>query len=105
MKGDTRCVDGRLMRHDPQSDDPDLETDIGKCPECARPVSMAQFSWVIKHGDSPSSHPRYWGGYKAGVEAAAKMVQKTVDENEDINSKQFDFLVMKIETAIRAMTD
>jgi hypothetical protein len=30
----TRCIDGRLMRHDPQPDDPNLETDIGKCPEC-----------------------------------------------------------------------
>ena len=30
----TRCVDGRLMRHDPQHDDPGLETDIGRCPEC-----------------------------------------------------------------------
>ena len=30
----TRCVDGRVMRHDPQPDDPDLETDIGKCEEC-----------------------------------------------------------------------
>ena len=30
----TRCIDGRLMRHDPQHDDPNLETDIGKCPEC-----------------------------------------------------------------------
>lgn len=30
----TRCIDGRLMRHDPQPDDPSLETDIGKCPEC-----------------------------------------------------------------------
>lgn len=34
MKGDTRCTDGRLMRHDPQHDDPDLETDIGTCPDC-----------------------------------------------------------------------
>ena len=34
MKGDTRCVDGRLMRHDPQFDDPELETDRGQCPEC-----------------------------------------------------------------------
>lgn len=34
MKDDTRCVDGRLFRHDPQPDDPDLETDIGRCPEC-----------------------------------------------------------------------
>ena len=30
----TRCIDGRTMRHDPQPDDPELETDIGKCPEC-----------------------------------------------------------------------
>jgi hypothetical protein len=30
----TRCVDGRVMRHDPQPDDPYLETDIGKCPGC-----------------------------------------------------------------------
>ena len=34
MKGDLRCVDGRLMRHDPQMDDPDLETDRGVCPDC-----------------------------------------------------------------------
>lgn len=31
----TRCVEGRVMRHDPQHDDPDLETDIGQCEECA----------------------------------------------------------------------
>lgn len=30
----TRCVDGRTMRHDPQPDDPGLETDIGQCEEC-----------------------------------------------------------------------
>ncbi|MBN9535053.1 MAG: hypothetical protein J0H10_17060 [Alphaproteobacteria bacterium] len=35
MKGDIRCIDGRLMRHDPQFDDPDLETDIGECPDCS----------------------------------------------------------------------
>ena len=34
MKGDTRCIDGRLYRHDPQFDDPELETDIGQCPQC-----------------------------------------------------------------------
>lgn len=33
-KGDIRCIEGRRMRHDPQHDDPDLETDIGKCTEC-----------------------------------------------------------------------
>jgi len=30
----TRCIDGRLFRHDPQHDDPYLETDIGQCPDC-----------------------------------------------------------------------
>ena len=35
MKGDLRCIDGRLWRHDPQFDDPDLETDIGICPDCS----------------------------------------------------------------------
>ena len=30
----TRCIDGRIMRHDPQPDDPDLETDVGECTEC-----------------------------------------------------------------------
>ena len=34
MKGDIRCIEGRLFRHDPQWDDPDLETDVGQCPEC-----------------------------------------------------------------------
>jgi hypothetical protein len=30
----TRCIEGSLYRHDPQHDDPDLETCIGTCPEC-----------------------------------------------------------------------
>lgn len=30
----TRCLDGRTMRHDPQPDDPSLETDIGQCEDC-----------------------------------------------------------------------
>jgi len=29
-----RCVDGRKMRHDPQPDDPHLETDVGQCENC-----------------------------------------------------------------------
>ncbi len=29
-----RCVDGRVMRHDPLPDDPNLETDIGQCEKC-----------------------------------------------------------------------
>lgn len=34
MKGDLRCVEGQLYRHDPQPDDPNLETDRGVCPDC-----------------------------------------------------------------------
>lgn len=29
-----RCVDGRVMRHDQQPDDPYLETDTGRCENC-----------------------------------------------------------------------
>ncbi len=35
MKGDLTCVGGRLMRHDPQDDDPYLETDVGEYPDCS----------------------------------------------------------------------
>lgn len=34
MKGDIRCIEGSSYRHDPQHDDPDLETNIGRCREC-----------------------------------------------------------------------
>lgn len=74
MKGDLRCVEGRLWRHDPQQDDPDLETDIGQCPDCSgdgcgddgEPVSKPgrSFTWfceecqalsyvVREHGEMP----------------------------------------------------
>lgn len=33
--GNMRCIDGRLMRHDPQFDDPEFETDVGQCPDCS----------------------------------------------------------------------
>ena len=35
MKGDVRCIEGRLWRHDPQNDDPELETQVGECPDCS----------------------------------------------------------------------
>lgn len=34
IHGRFRCEDGNLMRHDPQHDDPYLETNVGQCPEC-----------------------------------------------------------------------
>lgn len=29
-----RCVEGRMMRHNPFPDDPEFEHDVGECPEC-----------------------------------------------------------------------
>jgi hypothetical protein len=29
------CIEGRIYRHDPQDDDPHLETDVGQCPDCS----------------------------------------------------------------------
>jgi hypothetical protein len=34
MKGNIRCFEGSLWRHDPQPDDPELETRVGKCQDC-----------------------------------------------------------------------
>lgn len=53
MKGDLRCFEGRLMRHDPQWDDPDLETDIGRCPDCSGDGCGDDGEPVEKRGMSP----------------------------------------------------
>lgn len=53
MKYDIYCVSGRLLRHDPQDDDPELQTDIGQCPDCSgqgcdddgEPVQKVGRSW------------------------------------------------------------
>ena len=29
-----RCIEGRTVRHDPQNDDPELQTDLGECRHC-----------------------------------------------------------------------
>lgn len=34
MKGEIRCFQGSLWRHDPQPDDPELETRVGDCLHC-----------------------------------------------------------------------
>jgi len=49
VKGDLRCVGGDLYRHDPQLDDPSLETYCGICPDCGGqgcepPVRVVGFS-------------------------------------------------------------
>ncbi len=55
MKGDIRCIEGRLYRHDPQWDDPDLETDVGQCPDCSGDGCADSDEPVSKTGRS-----EYW---------------------------------------------
>ena len=55
MKGDLRCIEGRLFRHDPQWDDPDLETDVGQCPDCSGDGCAESDEPVSKSGRS-----EYW---------------------------------------------
>jgi predicted nucleic acid binding AN1-type Zn finger protein len=55
MKGDLFCVSGRIMRHDPQPDDPELETDIGQCPHCGGQGCSDDGGPVEKHELS-----KYW---------------------------------------------
>ena len=57
MKGDLRCIEGRLFRHVPQNDDPDLETDIGQCPDCSGDGCGDSGEAVPKLGRSP-----FWYG-------------------------------------------
>ena len=53
MRGDIRCVEGTLYRHDPQWDDPDLETAIGQCPDCSgQGCGDEDGEAVPKHGRS-----------------------------------------------------
>lgn len=40
----TRCVDGRLMRHDPQPDDPGLETDFEEIAQLQQQVFELKMS-------------------------------------------------------------
>ncbi len=35
MKNDLYCIGGELWRHDPQPDDPELQTSVGTCPDCS----------------------------------------------------------------------
>lgn len=59
-KGDLRCIEGRLFRHDPQYDDPYLETDVGECPDCSGNGCGDDGEPVSKPGRSDrwfSSHP------------------------------------------------
>jgi hypothetical protein len=53
VRGDLRCIEGRLYRHDPQYDDPDLETDVGECPDCSGDGCGDDGEPVSKVGRSP----------------------------------------------------
>lgn len=52
----TRCIDGRRWRHDPQPDDPSLETDIGECEECRGKGCDADMEAIVA-GCYPLAHP------------------------------------------------
>jgi len=52
MRGELRCIDGRIYRHEPQSDDPDFETEIGKCPDCSGDGCGDDGEAVLKPGRS-----------------------------------------------------
>lgn len=54
MKGDLRCIDGRIFRHAPQYDDPDLEIDVGQCPDCSGDGCGDRNEAVEKPGRSQS---------------------------------------------------
>ena len=80
-EGDIRCVDGRLMRHDPQTADPDLETDVGKCPERAAqareiaalrelPSKVVLAKAIFETGGSTQSRCR-WGQRPCGCQDSA----------------------------------
>lgn len=59
-KGDLRCIEGRLFRHDPQWDGPDLETDIGACPDCSGEGCGDDGEPVPKRGRSPEWARNIW---------------------------------------------
>ena len=50
------CVNGRLMRCDPQPDDPSLETDIGVCPDChGRGCELPKVLGLYRIVDAPEN--------------------------------------------------
>lgn len=57
-KGEFRCVEGRLMRHDPQPDDPELEVDCGLCPDCSGDGCGDEGEAVGKFGRQSRSEER-----------------------------------------------
>lgn len=56
MNGDLYCIDGRLCRHDPQFDDPELVTDRGECPDCSGDGCGDEGEPVSKAGRSARWH-------------------------------------------------
>lgn len=54
------CVDGRLMRHDPQSDDPYLQTDQGKCPDCDGHGCASPKATQVQRFSDKSPHLVVW---------------------------------------------
>lgn len=61
MRGEHFCIDGRLMRHDPQPDDPEMMTDRGQCPDCSGDGCGDE------PGEAVSKHGRNFSHNKAGA--------------------------------------
>jgi hypothetical protein len=79
MKGDIRCIEGRLFRHDPQHDDPELETDVGQCEECFGDGCEQDTDWQNRARalEAENARLRAWAnkrlqGYRAQWLRAAK---------------------------------
>lgn len=93
MKGDLRCIEGRLFRHDPQWDDPDLETDVGQCPDCSghgcgdHPREILA-RWMISmsiptgHGDSFDDLLGELAGYVAGLRVSHTRLKSDRDDHD-----------------------
>lgn len=92
-----RCIEGRLFRHDPQHDDPYLETDVGTCPECEgkgcdceggeRDVLSELWEAVNALGGYRPTERNYDQGYFDAIGAALVEIEKAQARGESHESK------------------
>jgi hypothetical protein len=88
-----RCVDGRMMRHDPQPDDPGFETDIGQCPHYEMGVGLCQEckKWAWYHDD---------GHLRKLLKEARQYVADTVGEEDMEVQTHSSSLLAEIDRAL-----
>lgn len=89
MKGDLRCIEGRLFLHDPQFDDPDLETDVGECPDCnGKGCNMSLEAWGDE-GDVPQ-HGRETAAYQELSKLRDRLHKWTCDFKTELNPDEME---------------